>query len=98
MRVGIDQPSGQTDQIHQLIDLVLDLLPVQPAFDQERLCDRLRDRHSGVQRRKRILKNDLHIAPQSAELRAVHAGDILSFEQDLPVRALQQMQEDTSER
>ena len=40
--------------------------------------------HSGIQRRKRILKDHLHLSPQVHPLLSFRMGDIFSVEDNVP--------------
>ena len=53
------------------------------AVDPKWLCDDLPDRHPWVQRRVRILKDDLNVPPHGPHLAALELGDVPLVEDDL---------------
>ena len=55
--------------------------------DGQRLADDRADRHARVQRRVRILEDDLHVARQRAQLVAAQRGDVLALEPHLARRS-----------
>ena len=69
MRIGIGKPAGQSHCIHQFFHPFLPFLPGRIyAVNFQRLHDDLTDRQTRIQRRKGILKDDLHLLPQTPDL------------------------------
>src|SRR5690242_13726315 len=63
------------------------------AVDRERLPDDRADSHAWIKRRIRILKDDLHVAPQCSELAVVELDHVASLEPDLSGRRFDQPQD-----
>ena len=61
------------------------LAPFDEPVDRQRMPDRLPDRHRRVQRRVRILEDDLHPAPVFAQLALVQLRDVAVLEDDAAV-------------
>ncbi len=59
----------------------LQLDALRDPVDPQRVPDRLLDRHGRVQRGVRILEDDLHLAPDAAQLALGHARDLAAVEE-----------------
>ena len=60
--------------------------------------DRLLDRHRRVERRVRVLEDDLHAAPNRAELALGHARDLVALELDAPLGRRHEPEQGSPER
>ena len=78
----------QADGAQQLVDALLALWPLIAAVDAQRLADDVAHGHARVERRVRILEDDLHLAAHVAHLPAVKRRDVAAVEDDLPARRL----------
>jgi hypothetical protein len=67
---------SQPDHLQQLADARLQLVAVGDTVDHQRLADDLQHRHSRVERRERVLKNDLHVAPDRLQLAPRHRRQV----------------------
>ena len=68
MRIALDVPRAQADRPHQLTDaLLLRRAAMQPE-GLHRLRDDFSDRHARIERRVRILKDHLQMAPPLPEV------------------------------
>ena len=56
------------------------------AVHAHRLADDARDRHARVQRRVRVLEDDLRLAPERQQRAGRQGGDVLPVEDDAPAR------------
>src|SRR5581483_3028194 len=68
------------------------------AVDAERVADRLLQRHRRVQRRVRVLEDDLHAPPQPAELALGQADDLAPLEAHAAGGGGNEAEERTAER
>src|SRR3546814_5098147 len=59
---------AQADAIEELRDHLLALLRSRDTVDEQRLADDIADRHARIQRRVRVLEDDLHLAAEGAHL------------------------------
>ena len=64
----------------------------------DRLTDQLHDVLSGVQRRERILEDDLHIRAKLAHLTIFVFGDILAVEDDLSAGRFDELEDRSAGR
>src|SRR4029450_9242112 len=72
----------EADDLHQLLDPLLELLAVGKAVDLERVADDRPDPLARVQRRVRVLEDHLDLAPELAKLIALEVRDVLAVELD----------------
>ena len=91
MGIGLGQTLVDAHQLHQFLGLFVHLGLFEALGHQQRLDDRLLQGLSGVQGGVRVLKHDLHLLPGGGQLLALHVGDVLALQEDLALRALQQM-------
>src|SRR4029079_3783596 len=66
--------------------------------DPETLADAVADRRSWVERRVRILEDDLHPPPVRLELRAGQLRDVLALDEDLAAVRLCRAKQDAADR
>ncbi len=66
----------------QILNTLFLFLALSHAVHFERLADNLADIHARVERSKRILENDLHLAAHQAQLLALQLHQISSVEHD----------------
>ena len=81
----------EADGAQQLVDALLALVAAVAAVDAQRLADDVAHGHARVQRRVRVLEDDLHLAPHVAHLAAVERRDVAAVEEDLPARRLDEL-------
>jgi hypothetical protein len=62
----------------------------------QRLCDDLAHRHTGIQRRIRVLEDELNLATELAKLAPGEIGDVVTPEGDFPVRGIEQARDAAS--
>jgi len=67
---------GQADALQQVIDFFLPFRPDCDLVDIQRLTDDVTDGHAWVERGIGILENDLHLAPERAQLLLVEVGNV----------------------
>jgi hypothetical protein len=80
VRIALDVPRAEPDRPHQLTHALLLLGAAMQPEGLHRLGDDLTDRHARIERRVRILKDHLQMAPLFPELprrqvRQVHAAE-----------------------
>ncbi len=68
MRVAAAEAGRQTDAFQELPNAAIDLGAARQAVHEQRLTDGVAHRASWIERRIRILKDDLHAAPQVTQL------------------------------
>ena len=73
----------QPDQHEQLLDAARERRAAQHAAHQQRLADALADRHLRIERRVRVLEDDLHVALRVAQRRAVEPVEVRAEKIDL---------------
>ena len=88
---------AQPDGAQELLDPAPTLVAAVQAVDAQRLGDDLAHRHPRVQRRVRILEDDLDVSPDGPHLPALEAGDVLALEHDLAGGRLEQLDDGPSE-
>src|SRR5438034_2225151 len=92
MRVTIEMHRIEPDEPEQLGDALLAPGARAQPVDDERLFDDLTCAHPRVQRRVRILKHDLHVAPRLAQTPAGKVEHVLAAESHRAGRGLDQPQ------
>src|SRR3546814_18975896 len=83
VREAVGVLDGQADDGQQLLDPRLDLGVVPAEVDLQRLGQRGPDGHAGVERRVRVLEDDLEAAAGLGQLAAAPLGERLAVEQPL---------------
>ena len=97
MGIGTVQTLGKTDGLHQFQNALLNsLLFGQDLVVDDGLGNRLTHRLTGIQRRERILEDQLHIAALLPHLFLAQSGDIGAVENDLAAGGLHQAQNGTA--
>src|SRR5438093_437689 len=72
----------ESDELHQFLNLALDLVASDDLVEMERRPDDASDGLPGVERRVRILEDHLHLAADLAERLALQVRDVLPVEGD----------------
>ena len=97
--IGEGETPGQAHRVHQVIDTLLQFLPV-PAevIGPQRVSDQLGHTESGVQRGKRVLENDLHVFAQGLAPFPLGGGNIFPVKIDFPGGGVQKTQNHPAQR
>jgi hypothetical protein len=66
--------------------------------DRQPLAHRRADGHSRIERRERVLEDDLHLAPEPAQLRRAKGANIHAVEANIAARRLDQAENRTPGR
>ena len=74
--------AGKAHQLEQLLHPLAPLAPRHQVVDLERLADELADCVARVERRYRVLENDLHVPAQRRQVVGRELGEILALEAD----------------
>ena len=82
MRIAPAVVGTEADFLEQLRDAAAPLAAVHSAVDDQRLGDDRADGHARVQRRVRVLKDDLHVPPHPPHVAGVKLQDVGAFELD----------------
>ena len=94
VRVAAHVVGAQAHRLEQLDDARFELLPrLRQLVDDQRLADDRAHRHARIQRRVRILEDDLHVARERTQLVFARPRDALAFEPDLARGRLDQAQD-----
>src|SRR5262245_7840194 len=97
MRIAARLVLREADEIHHLLDALVALRGRADVLDAQPVTDAVADRRARVQRRVRILEDDLHPSPEWLELVAVHAGDIGAIEDDRAASRVNQSQKQAAD-
>src|SRR5437773_6231109 len=89
---------AQAHRPEQLGDALLALVSLVETVHAQRLGDDLSHRHARVQRRVRILEDDLQLAPHVAHLPAAEPRNVPRVEDDRALRRLDQLDDRAAER
>jgi hypothetical protein len=89
---------AQPDCAKELVDAAPPLASLVQVVHAQRLGDDLANRHAGVQRRIGILEDDLQLAAHLAHAPAREARDVLTVEDDLALRRLEELDHRAAER
>ena len=73
----------QSAVVHNLIDIIVELFLRNEVVLAHRLADYLTDGHTGLERRKRILKDDLHFRAHLSHLGGGEVIDLFAVEENL---------------
>src|SRR6266404_7533636 len=98
VRIAIVVLRAETDLLEQLVDTRALRSAARETVDLDALGDDRADAHARVQRRVRVLKDDLHVAPHRAEIASGQREDVAAVERDGARRRLGEAQDTTSER
>jgi hypothetical protein len=66
-------------------------------MDDQGFADDILDPHTGIERAERVLKDDLHVAPQPPHLTVTRRDQIAAFEHDLTRGRLNQSEHQAAE-
>ena len=91
MGVRSAEASVNADDIHKPLSLLRDLRFRHGPFDFQRLLNSLLHGKPRIYGRIGILKDDLHIIPDTLELPALYVCDILAFKLYFTSRIIQKM-------
>src|SRR5437899_1014469 len=80
MGVAAHHGGIQTDSLQKIRNTLLSLRSTGKAMNCKWLAYDSADGHAGIQRRVRILKNDLHVAPFAAQLMLAKSEQINAIE------------------
>ena len=97
MRVPAEGLGPESDGRQQLRDTVVARLALQSLVDRQRLADAARDRRPRVERRVRVLEDDLHVAPDVAQLLRVERDDVAAHELDAATRRVDEPEHDAGD-
>ena len=89
---------AQTDGAEELFDARPSFSTAIELVDPQGLGDDLAHRHPRVERRVRILEDDLHITPNGPHLATRDRGDVVALEDDLPGGRLEQLDDRPAQR
>src|SRR5207253_9347209 len=78
MRIALEVRRVEADEMKELGDPLAPPPAVAQAVDDERLLDDLSRAHARIERRVRILKDDLHVAPRLTQAPAGKGQDVLA--------------------
>ena len=67
-------------------------------MDLKSFADNCAHAHPGIQRRIGILKDQLHLAPQMAQLRTRKRGQVTAVEEHAASRRLEELENQSSQR
>ncbi len=98
MRIPIRVIRLQPDESQQFLDPRLGLAPLCDLVDRKGLADDVADGHPRIERRVRVLEDDLHLLTQLANLFAAELVDVASVEDDLALGRRQEAQHDAAGR
>src|SRR5207237_1724687 len=82
VRVAVREIRVEADGLEQVAHARLAAAAGADAVHRQRLGDDVPDGHAGVERRIRILEDDLHFAPYLAQVVPAHRGQLLAHEAD----------------
>jgi hypothetical protein len=78
--LGVDRL--QADQTQHLNDPLVALVTITDAMDQQTLGNAVANRRPRIERRERVLENDLRLGAERCQSRTVKGGDILAAKPD----------------
>src|SRR5207245_11306829 len=89
----------EADRLEELRDALLALLArPRKLVDDERLADDRADGHPRIERRVRVLEDDLHFLPERAKRSLVERRHVATLEAHLARRRLDQSQDGAARR
>ena len=92
VRVAVREARVEADHVEQLADPDAPVLARADPVHDQRLADDVADRHARVERRVRVLEDDLHLAPHLAELLAAELRQLDALEPHRAGGRLQQLE------
>src|SRR5204863_2951467 len=93
VRVTVDEVGVEADYLEQPLRAPPARAPVADPMDDERLRNDVSDGHPRVERRIRVLEDDLHLAPHFAQLLAPDGRQLAAEELHRPLRRLQKLED-----
>src|SRR5581483_10463350 len=91
VRIPVREVGVEADRLEQVADAALAVAARPLAVDEHRLLDDLPDRHARVERRVRILEDDLHLLAQLAQVVPARRRQLVAHEADGAAGRLQQL-------
>jgi hypothetical protein len=88
VRIAKAKLGAQSDGVEELDDPGIDLGPAGEPMEPERLADDLSARHPRIERRVRILEDDVHATPVRAEIAPGEVRDVRAVQPDRPCGGL----------
>ena len=85
VRVAVREARVEADDVEQLADPGGPVAAAADPVHDQRLADDVADRHPRVERRVRVLEDDLHVAPRTPEILAPERRQLRALE-DAPSR------------
>src|SRR4029079_11634090 len=98
VRVAAGVVGREADRVLERLHLLAPLRRRPDLVDPETLADAVADRRSWVERRVRVLEDDLHPPPVRLELLAGQLRDVPALDEDLAGRRLDQAEQDATDR
>ena len=93
MRIVVDVLGAQADALEDVRDAGAALLRLADAVHAQRFADDVARRHARIERRERVLEDDLHLPPVGAQLPLVEMRDVGAVDPD-PARGRLDQAED----
>ncbi len=88
----------EPDDAQHVDDALVTLVGVADPVDLQALGDALTHRAAGIERRERILEDDLHLLAQCLEIGAFGVGEIGALEGDVAVGGIEEPDEQAPQR
>ena len=70
VRIAVGVVGLQADELEQFLDALVDALTLREFVDAQRLADDVADGHARIERRERVLEDDLHRPADLAHIAA----------------------------
>ena len=93
MRIALREAGIEAHLLEQGRDASLGIGPARDPMDGQRLGEHLVHRHARVERAVRVLKHDLHAAPQRAQRACPERDHVLAVDRDAPGVGLDQSED-----
>ena len=93
MRITVHKTLRQPYRIHYLLYPPVDLIFRNSFRDKQRFPDQLTDRHSRIQGRKWVLKNNLHTTLKLFQMLFLYIRNVFIFKENFSAAAIQQIEE-----
>ena len=91
MRIAVGVLGGQADLLQELRNLLAAVAGAEVGrVDLQGFANQLAHGHARVERGKRVLKDELHIAPQPGQIGPGDMADVLTVKGHLPLGGVQQ--------
>ena len=98
MRIALGMVGCQTNEAQQFGNPISRGRPLGKAVQFDRLGQQITDGHPGVERSKRILKDDLQARTDRAHLMSIQIENVAPFELDGPRAGRDEVQDQTPRR